>query len=139
MNLSSFHWQPLLDRWQLTRDGAPFATPGSELLPVRWQGHPAMLKRALAPEEKSGGVLLHWWDGDGAAQVYAHDEDTVLMERATGSGDLFTMVLEGQNESSMLAARAILRGCGPRNSCCAGSPASGNCPNTYHWNDCTAT
>lgn len=116
MDLSSFHWQPLLDRWQLTRDGAPFATPGSELLPVRWQGHPAMLKRALAPEEKSGGVLLHWWDGDGAAQVYAHDEDTVLMERATGSGDLFTMVLEGQDdEASRILCATLARLHAPRN------------------------
>lgn len=116
MNLSLLtDWHPLLTRWQLTVDGDPFATPGSELLPVRWQGHPAMLKRALTPEEESGGVLMRWWDGDGAARVYAHEGDTVLMERATGTNDLFTMALEGQDdEASRILCATLARLHAPR-------------------------
>ncbi|GAB3134530.1 aminoglycoside phosphotransferase family protein [Tsukamurella serpentis] len=37
--------------------------------------------------------MLRWWSGDGAAEVFAHDRDTVLMERATGSGDLMAMAM----------------------------------------------
>jgi streptomycin 6-kinase len=32
---------------------------------------PAMLKIARDAEEKFGGLLLKWWDGHGAAQVFA--------------------------------------------------------------------
>jgi streptomycin 6-kinase len=35
-----------LERWKLTPDGEPIATPTSRLLPVRWRGSPAMLKIA---------------------------------------------------------------------------------------------
>ncbi len=110
------HWRPLLVRWNLTVDGEPFATPGSQLLPVRWQGRPAMLKRALTPEEESGGVLLRWWKGDGAARVYAHEGGTVLMERAIGTGDLFSMALEGQDdEASRVLCATLARLHAPRN------------------------
>lgn len=109
------HWLPLLERWQLIVDGEAFATPGSELLPVRWRGRPAMLKRALTPEEQSGGVLMRWWGGDGVARVYAHTDDTVLMERATGRGDLFAMALEGRDdEASRILCATLARLHAPR-------------------------
>lgn len=95
-------WQPALDRWSLTPDGAPFSTSSSDLLPVRWQGRPAMLKRANTPEEQAGAAVLRWWGGDGAAEVFARDGDTVLMERATGSGDLMTMALTGRDSDATL-------------------------------------
>ena len=115
MNHPPFNWRPLLDQWQLTVDGDAFATPGSQLLPVRWQGRSAMLKRALTPEDKSGGALLRWWNGDGAAQVYAHKGDTVLMERATGPRDLFTMALDGQDdEASRILCATLARLHAPR-------------------------
>lgn len=115
MKPPSFDWQPLLDQWQLTVDGDAFATPGSQLLPVRWQDRPAMLKRALTPEEESGGVLMCWWNGDGAAHVYAHEADTLLMERATGTRDLLAMALNGQDdEASRILCATLARLHAPR-------------------------
>ncbi|WP_141456369.1 aminoglycoside phosphotransferase family protein [Pseudoxanthomonas sp. z9] len=115
MNPPSFNWQPLLEQWQLTVDGDAFATPGSQLLPVRWQDRPAMLKRALTPEEESGGVLMCWWNGDGAAHVYAHEADTLLMERATGTRDLLAMALNGQDdEASRILCATLARLHAPR-------------------------
>ena len=125
MNPPSLNWQPLLDRWQLTVDGDAFVTPGSQLLPVRWQGRPAILKRALTQEEKSGGTLLRWWNGDGAAHVYAHEGDTVLMERATGTRDLFAMALDGQDdEASRILCATLARLHAPR----AAPPPAGLVP-----------
>src|SRR3546814_20217290 len=49
-----------LDRWALTPDGAPIATHSSDLLPVRHDGVPAMLKIARGEEEKWGGGLMVW-------------------------------------------------------------------------------
>lgn len=116
MDLSlSTDWHPLLTRWQLTVDGEAFATAGSRLLPVLWQGRPAMLKRALTPEEQSGGVLMQWWNGDGAAYVYAHHDDTILMERATGPGDLFAIAMEGRDdEASRILCATLARLHAPR-------------------------
>ena len=46
-----------ISRWDLTPDGAPLVTHSSRLLPVRYQGLPAMLK--VAPgEEKDGSAIL---------------------------------------------------------------------------------
>ncbi len=99
-------WAEACSRWNLTADGAPFSTPGSDLLPVRMHG-PAgvagcsgMLKRARTDEERDGAAVLQWWDGDGAARVYAREGDTVLMERATGSRDLLTMALTGRDDEA---------------------------------------
>ncbi|WGX94340.1 aminoglycoside phosphotransferase family protein [Nocardioides sp. L-11A] len=93
-------WQEVLARWDLSADGAPLATPGSDLLPVRWNGRPAMLKRANTPEERAGAAVLRWWGGDGAAEVFTHEGDTVLMERATGDGDLMAMALGGRDDEA---------------------------------------
>ncbi|CAM3699387.1 aminoglycoside phosphotransferase family protein [Tsukamurella ocularis] len=93
-------WRESLERWDLSPDGAPFSTPGSDLLPVRWRGRAAMLKRANSPEERAGAAVLRWWAGDGAAEVFAHEGDTVLMERATGSGDLMAMALGGRDDEA---------------------------------------
>jgi streptomycin 6-kinase len=57
--------------WRLVPDGAPVVTPGARLLPVRQEGRPAMLKIAVETEERFGGVLMAWWDGNGAARVLA--------------------------------------------------------------------
>lgn len=110
-----------LRTWNLSPDGEPIVTPGSHLLPVRWQGVAAMLKIAHTPEEKLGGRLLSWWAGDGAAQVFAHDHTAVLMERATGPGSLMRMALNGQDdEASQLACATVARLHAPRASPPAG-------------------
>jgi streptomycin 6-kinase len=99
-----------LQSWSLSADGDPIVTPGSHLLPVRWQGLPAMLKVAHTSEEKLGGRLMSWWAGDGAAQVYAHDGEAMVMERATGTGSLMHMALNGQDdEASRIACATIAR------------------------------
>lgn len=56
-----------------------------------------MLKIAVEPEERSGARLMTWWEGDGAARVYAHDDNALLLERAEGTGSLARMVHDGKD------------------------------------------
>jgi len=74
-----------LARWDLLADGDPIATRSARLLPVRRGDRPAMLKIAIAAEERAGSELMIWWGGIGAAAVLAHDGDAVLLERGGGS------------------------------------------------------
>lgn len=93
-------FDPYIDRWSLTPDGDPIVTHSSHLLPVLWRDKPAMLKVAVDIDEKFGSQVLHWWDGKGAAHVYEHDDNAALLERATGTGSLLTMVLEGEDDEA---------------------------------------
>jgi streptomycin 6-kinase len=79
-----------LDRRSLTPDGEPIISRSSRLLPVLWNGKPAMLKMPRDAAERAGGALMHW-GGEGAAKVYAHDGEAVLLERATGGRSLLKM------------------------------------------------
>ncbi len=89
-----------LARWDLVPDGAAITTPSSLLLPVRHRGEPAMLKIAREEEERRGGRLMAWWDGDGAARVLAHDDHALLLERATGPRTLAAMVGAGADDEA---------------------------------------
>jgi streptomycin 6-kinase len=89
-----------LKRWNLTRDGIPIVTHSSDLLPVRQDGRPAMLKIAREAEERRGASLMIWWDGDGAARVLAHEGDAVLLERATGHRSLTAMARDGADDEA---------------------------------------
>lgn len=89
-----------LKQFGLQPDGAPIVTHSSHLLPVRMGDTPAMLKVSIEHDEKVGGVFMAWWDGQGAARVYAHEGDAVLMERAQGSGSLMEMALNGRDDES---------------------------------------
>lgn len=94
---------PYLGRWELTPDGEAFNTHSSDLMPVRCaDGAPAILKLAREAEEKLGGVLMAWWNGNGAARVLAHDTESgaLLMERATGTRSLTRMVREGRDDEA---------------------------------------
>ncbi|MBC9246143.1 APH(6) family putative aminoglycoside O-phosphotransferase [Paracoccus sp. 11-3] len=95
-------------RWNLTPDGDPIATHAANLLPVLSDGRPAMLKIAHEEEERQGGALLAWWDGQGAARVYARDADALLMERALDGRNLADMARNGQDDeaSRILCATA---------------------------------
>ncbi|MGE3067480.1 MAG: aminoglycoside phosphotransferase family protein [Hyphomicrobiaceae bacterium] len=95
-------------RWGLVPDGEPIVTHGSRLLPVRRQGVPAMLKVAVEPEEKFGGDLLTWWDGDGAARVLAREGDAVLIERAVSGRTLADLVDEGRDDEATRIACAVV-------------------------------
>jgi streptomycin 6-kinase len=71
-----------LDLWGLVPDGGPILTASGGLLPVVWHARPAMLKVATCDEERRGNALMAWWNGQGAAQVWQHDGDAILLERA---------------------------------------------------------
>jgi streptomycin 6-kinase len=95
--LTSDTW---LARWNLVPDGEAITTPSSLLLPVRHRGEPAMLKIAREEEERRGGRLMAWWDGDGAARVLAQDDHALLLERATGPRTLAAMVAAGADDDA---------------------------------------
>lgn len=101
-------FEPYLTRWALQPDGEPIRTPGSDLLPVRYEGLPAMLKLARDREEKIDARVMRWWDGEGAARVYRHEGDALLMERATGPGSLMRMALEGADDTASRIACATI-------------------------------
>lgn len=89
-----------LKRWHLIPDGEPIITHCSRLLPVRYQGAPAILKIAMEAEEKLGGLLMVWWNGDGAAPVLKHEGDALLLERAMGKASLVEMAKHGQDDEA---------------------------------------
>jgi streptomycin 6-kinase len=91
-----------LERWQLIPDGDPIITPTSRLLPVRWIGSPAMLKVAIHPEERRGNRLMTLWNGNGAPRVLMHDEDAILMERATPGLSLADLARHGRDDEACL-------------------------------------
>ena len=104
-----------LQMWHLTPDGEPIVTHSSHLLPVRQGITPAMLKIAREAEEKFGGALMVWWDGEGAAQGLAQEGDALLLERAQGARNLVEMVHAGQDdESSHILCDVIARLHAPR-------------------------
>jgi streptomycin 6-kinase len=93
-------FEPYLSQWALAQDGDPIFTERSNLLPVRWNGQPAMLKIAVEPEERFGAHLMALWEGDGAARVYANDGTALLLERAEGTRSLAKMVNDGKDDEA---------------------------------------
>lgn len=100
---------PWLRRWRLTPDGQPIITSSSWLLPVLADGKLAMLKVSSIEEERRGAQELAWWNGIGAARVYAIEENAVLMERAGGSC-VRRIVEEGRDhEATSIICRVAAR------------------------------
>ncbi|HEX5378305.1 MAG TPA: aminoglycoside phosphotransferase family protein [Phenylobacterium sp.] len=93
-------FRPWLDRWNLVPDGEPFASLAGELMPVRRDGAPAILKLTHAPEEIAGGALMEWWAGDGAARVLARQGEALLLERAMGTASLPDMARGGRDDEA---------------------------------------
>lgn len=95
-----------LQHWSARAAGEPFFTPSSDLLPVNFtgklEGLPAMIKISQDLDERIGGQVMEWWDGVGAARVYARASDSgaLLIERATGSKHLLRMALEGEDDAA---------------------------------------
>ncbi|MGE3717647.1 MAG: aminoglycoside phosphotransferase family protein [Bauldia sp.] len=87
-------------RWRLKPDGAALVTHSSSLHPVIFGGLPAMLKLPFHPEERDGGVLMEYWAGDGAAEVYDRDDAAILLERATGTRSLAAMARAGRDDEA---------------------------------------
>jgi streptomycin 6-kinase len=126
---------PYLQCWRLVADGQPIVTPRAQLLPVRRDGEPAMLKVATEPEEAFGGVLMRWWDGDGAARVLAHEGPAVLLERAMTGRSLSDLVRSGRDdEASRIACGVIERLHAPRD-----KPLPELVPLTHWFRDLTET
>ncbi|UNK59600.1 aminoglycoside phosphotransferase family protein [Buttiauxella ferragutiae] len=97
MDISGFTlW---LDRWNLIPDGTPFTTHTSKLLPVETitGGMKAMLKITDDADEQSGNALMSWWEGNGAAQVIAYENEAILLARAMGEASLSSMSRESQD------------------------------------------
>ncbi|PYE48937.1 aminoglycoside phosphotransferase family protein [Deinococcus yavapaiensis] len=108
-------FDPFLDRWKLTRDGDPIRTFSSDLLPVLFEGRPAMLKVARFEEEVRGGRLLAWWQGRGAAPVLALHGDALLLERANDDGRLTRLAHEDDDEATRILCDTAARLHEPRN------------------------
>ncbi|MBL6082258.1 APH(6) family putative aminoglycoside O-phosphotransferase [Belnapia sp. T18] len=110
-------FEAYLTRWGLVPDGAPITTHAAHLLPILMDGKPAMLKLSHEADERLGGVLMEWWGGDGAAQVFARGGDALLMERATGPASLGDMARSGQDDEAchiLCAAAARLHAPRPK-------------------------
>ncbi|HIC7642278.1 TPA: aminoglycoside phosphotransferase family protein [Serratia liquefaciens] len=106
---------PYMQRWQLQPDGQAFETHSSLLMPVRYQGAAAMLKIAREQEEKFGGLLMCWWQGEGAARVLDWHEDGILLERAQGSRSLPQMVRDGDDrQATEILCQVVARLHAPR-------------------------
>lgn len=106
---------PYVQRWQLEPDGKAFETHSSLLMPVRYQGAAAMLKIAREQEEKFGGLLMCWWQGDGAARVLAWHDDGILLERAQGRLSLAQMVRDGEDrQATAILCQVVARLHAPR-------------------------
>ena len=99
---------PWLRRWHLVPDGAPLTTPTSLLLPVRRHGEAAMLKIARQEEERRGGALMAWWQGQGAARVLAHEDPALLLERLDGPRSLATLAAAGQDDEATRTLCAVI-------------------------------
>ena len=105
-----------LIRWNLTPDGEALTTQTSILVPVRYEGSPAMLKVATEAEERRGAESMVWWAGDGAARVLAHEDGALLMERAQGSASLVEMARDGRDdEASRIMCTVAAKLHAPRN------------------------
>jgi len=89
-----------LDDWALIADGEPIVTSNSHLLPVRMGNTAAMLKISRDKQEIIGGLLMQWWDGNGAARVFARRDEAILMERAQGTISLAAMARSGEDEEA---------------------------------------
>ena len=89
-----------LRAWNLIPDGAPLITRASCLLPVRQNGAAAMLKIADHDDERIGGSVMQWWNGEGAARVLARDGVAVLLERAEGPASLAEMSRTGRDDEA---------------------------------------
>lgn len=89
-----------LKRWGLTRDGDPIVTRAAWLLPVRFGHQPAMLRLSEVIDERQAGALMEWWDGNGAAHVFARDNKAILIERAMGRASLADMARSGRDDEA---------------------------------------
>lgn len=70
-----------------------------------------MLKLSHEKDERLGGALMEWWEGEGAALVFARDDTALLMERATGSASLADMTRSGMDDEAAVFYVPPQQGC----------------------------
>ncbi|MGN6638278.1 MAG: aminoglycoside phosphotransferase family protein, partial [Mucilaginibacter sp.] len=96
--------------WELSFDGEPIQISFSLVQPVLFDGKKCMLKITSSDEERRGNSLMESWNGDVAPQIFHHDENALLMERATGEKSLTEMAKNGQDdEASRIMCKVIGR------------------------------
>ena len=100
--------------WQLVPDGKAFSTDWSLLQPVLHKKEPAILKIAMEEEERFGGELMTWWNGDGAAKALNYDPEALLLERAIGKASLMDIVKKDDDEASRIICAVIAKLHAPR-------------------------
>lgn len=93
-------FDPWLERWSLTVDGAPIRTGYADLLPVLREGAHAMLKISRTGEERRGAALLDWYGGLGAVRVCEADGPALLMERPLGTLSLEELSRTGRDDQA---------------------------------------
>ncbi|HDR9102033.1 TPA: 3'-kinase [Burkholderia vietnamiensis] len=99
-----------LRRWDLVPDGGPILSASGGVLPVTRHAQPAMLKVATCDEERRGNALMTWWNGNGAARVWLHDRDAVLLERACATPTLGELSAAGHDDDAIrIACDAVAR------------------------------
>jgi streptomycin 6-kinase len=86
--------------WGAEPTGEVWRTGSSDLVAGRRGGVPVMLKVARIEEERRGGRLLAWWSEHGGLPVLEHDDDAVLMLRATGRRSLLTFSAAGRDDEA---------------------------------------
>ncbi len=59
-----------------------------------------MVKIALCQEEYQGGLVMQFWNGEGAARVYQRDDEALLLERAACRRTLIGMVAAGKDDEA---------------------------------------
>lgn len=88
----------MLDRWELTLDGAPMHGFAGLVLPVhRGDGRQAVLKLSFPHDEAEHEALaLSTWDGAGAVRLLEHDADAwaLLLERLDPSTSLLDVPVD---------------------------------------------
>lgn len=84
--MNQYAYRPWLSRWNLIPDGSSLHDSFLTTIPVKTatDGIKAMLKITHDKDEQTGNALMAWWDGNGAAPVIAHENEAILLERATG-------------------------------------------------------
>lgn len=100
MSYTSAMFDEYLHAWNLIPDGIPITTRAARLLPVRQNGAAAMLKVADHDDERIGGSVMQWWNGEGAARVLARDDIAILLERAEGTASLAVMSRTGRDDEA---------------------------------------
>jgi streptomycin 6-kinase len=100
-----------LERWKLTPDGEPIATPTSRLLPVRWRGSPAMLKIAVSQGGEARRPIngLVEWKGRGAgAGAYGRCDPHVMRRTRSFSANNARNGADDEASRAMCAVLAQL-------------------------------